>query len=119
MGSDYLFRRNKSSTPVTTTQKTVTVAELSCLTFSLTFERRPTYYLLNVIFPSVLINLLCLFNFIIPCETGEKVCVHDVRLSSFGEQCNQYVNYENEFIKIAYKKRCRKRNRKICLINGV
>ncbi len=45
----------------------------SCLSFSLAFKRKPTYFMLNVILPSILINFLCIFNFIIPCETGEKV----------------------------------------------
>ncbi|XP_075262044.1 neuronal acetylcholine receptor subunit eat-2-like isoform X2 [Convolutriloba macropyga] len=45
----------------------------SCISFSLSFKRKPTYFMLNVILPSILINFLCIFNFIIPCETGEKV----------------------------------------------
>ncbi|XP_063719365.1 neuronal acetylcholine receptor subunit eat-2-like isoform X3 [Symsagittifera roscoffensis] len=45
----------------------------SCIVFSLSFKRKPTYFMLNVILPSILINFLCIFNFIIPCETGEKV----------------------------------------------
>ncbi|XP_063713890.1 neuronal acetylcholine receptor subunit alpha-4-like [Symsagittifera roscoffensis] len=47
--------------------------EFSCLVFTLEFSRQPTYFVMNVIMPSVLINCLCVLNFGVPHETGEKV----------------------------------------------
>ena len=47
--------------------------EFSCLVYTLEFVRRPTYFVMNVIMPSVLINCLCVLNFGVPHETGEKV----------------------------------------------
>ncbi len=36
-------------------------------------RRRSVFYVANVIVPSVIINYLATFNFLIPCESGEKI----------------------------------------------
>ena len=40
---------------------------------AVSLARRPCYFLINVIFPSVLITLLSVFVFLLPNESGEKV----------------------------------------------
>ena len=41
--------------------------------FTLTLERRPLYYLLNIIIPSVVLAALSALNFAVPVDSGEKL----------------------------------------------
>ena len=43
------------------------------ITYYLVIWRRPNFFLFNYIQPSVLINILALFVFLIPAESGEKI----------------------------------------------
>ncbi|XP_048249179.1 neuronal acetylcholine receptor subunit alpha-3-like [Haliotis rufescens] len=45
----------------------------STLYIQFDFERRPTFFLLSVILPVVLLSFLNIFVFALPCECGEKV----------------------------------------------
>ena len=47
--------------------------EFADITYYLLIWRRPTFFLFNYIQPAVLINVLALFVFIIPAESGEKI----------------------------------------------
>ncbi|CAG0912407.1 unnamed protein product [Notodromas monacha] len=43
------------------------------VTYYMKFQRRPTYYIINYIFPSVLINMIGIMIFYVPCGSGEKI----------------------------------------------
>ena len=43
------------------------------ITYYLVIWRKPRFFLFNYIQPSVLINILALFVFLIPAESGEKI----------------------------------------------
>merc|ERR1711981_1080261 len=43
------------------------------ITYYLVIWRKPKFFLFNYIQPSVLINLLALFVFLVPAESGEKI----------------------------------------------
>ena len=43
------------------------------ITYYLVIWRKPKFFLFNYIQPSVLINILALFVFLIPAESGEKI----------------------------------------------
>ena len=43
------------------------------ITYYLVIWRKPLFFLFNYIQPSVLINILALFVFLIPAESGEKI----------------------------------------------
>ncbi|CAG0923505.1 unnamed protein product, partial [Notodromas monacha] len=43
------------------------------VTYYMTFQRRPMYYIINYIFPSVLINVIGVMIFYVPCGSGEKI----------------------------------------------
>ena len=47
--------------------------EFADITYYLLIWRRPTFFLFNYIQPAVLINILALFVFLIPAESGEKI----------------------------------------------
>ena len=44
----------------------------SGLRFNVRFHRKTAYFVINLIMPSFMINVLCIFNFLIPCSSGEK-----------------------------------------------
>ncbi len=44
------------------------------VTFTLSLQRKSTYYLVNMVCPSVLLSLVALVVLWVPAETGEKVC---------------------------------------------
>lgn len=43
------------------------------VTFTLVLQRRPTYYIFNIIFPTFLVGLVSVLSFSLPPATGEKV----------------------------------------------
>ena len=43
------------------------------VTFFLELERKSTFYVLNMLFPSILLTLMSILSFLIPSEAGEKV----------------------------------------------
>jgi hypothetical protein len=40
---------------------------------SMTFKRRPTFFMINIIFPIVLLGVLNLFVFVLPVDSGERI----------------------------------------------
>ncbi|XP_075242303.1 neuronal acetylcholine receptor subunit alpha-2-like isoform X2 [Convolutriloba macropyga] len=42
------------------------------LRYVIKFHRYTAYFVINLIMPSFMINVLCIFNFMIPCSSGEK-----------------------------------------------
>ena len=45
----------------------------AAVTVSLELNRRPTYYIINIIVPSAFLGYLSLFVFLLPSESGEKI----------------------------------------------
>ena len=45
----------------------------SVIVYSIHVERRSAFYVANVILPSIVINYLATFNFLLPCESEDKV----------------------------------------------
>ncbi|CAG0912406.1 unnamed protein product [Notodromas monacha] len=43
------------------------------VTYYMKFQRRPMYYIINYIFPSILINVIGIMIFYVPCGSGEKI----------------------------------------------
>ena len=43
------------------------------ISFTLTLERKPLYYLLNIIIPAVVLAALSALNFAVPVDCGEKL----------------------------------------------
>lgn len=43
------------------------------ITFSITVQRKPQYFVLNIMIPVVMVSLLNLLTFVIPCESGERL----------------------------------------------
>lgn len=43
------------------------------VTFSLTLKRKPHYFILNMMMPVLLLSVLNLFTFAIPCDSGERI----------------------------------------------
>ncbi|XP_075262698.1 uncharacterized protein LOC142354315 [Convolutriloba macropyga] len=46
---------------------------VSALRYTIRFYRVAAYFVINLIMPSLMINVLCMLNFAIPCSSGEKV----------------------------------------------
>ena len=56
--------------------------EFSVMTAQLFFERRILYYNFNFVVPCVLITLLVIGGFALPCECGEKIGLRNNSLHS-------------------------------------
>ena len=50
-----------------------TVYDIPGVSFTLTLERKPMYYLLNIIIPAVILAALSALNFAVPVDCGEKL----------------------------------------------
>lgn len=68
----YEFRGNGEWELVSTSSNVNTSAE-SRVVFSLTVRRIPTFYVINVIAPVVLLAVLNVFTFVLPMDSGEKM----------------------------------------------
>ena len=55
----------------------------SGLSFSLKIRRKPIYYILNTIFPIILLSVLNNFVFVLPCNSGEKLTFAIILFLSF------------------------------------
>lgn len=44
----------------------------SSITFSLTLKRKPSFYIMNIIFPVILLSILNCFTFVLPVMSGER-----------------------------------------------
>eukprot|EP00105_Crassostrea_gigas_P008486 XP_011423061.1 PREDICTED: neuronal acetylcholine receptor subunit alpha-3 [Crassostrea gigas] len=47
--------------------------EFSMLEFQVIFERRPGYYITNIVYPVILVSLLTNLVFLLPADSGEKI----------------------------------------------
>ena len=56
---------------------------MSMVKYYIYLERFPTYYLLNIIIPSVVLAFLSAFTFYVPVDSGEKVSLSITILLSF------------------------------------
>ncbi|XP_077992877.1 neuronal acetylcholine receptor subunit beta-4-like [Glandiceps talaboti] len=45
----------------------------SVITFTITFKRRPLYYIMNILLPCMLMAVLTLLVYLLPCDCGEKM----------------------------------------------
>ncbi|XP_063410370.1 neuronal acetylcholine receptor subunit alpha-5-like [Mytilus trossulus] len=48
-------------------------SSVNALYISMTFKRKPTFFMINVIFPIILLGILNLFVFALPADSGERV----------------------------------------------
>ena len=65
----------------------VTVVEgitYTSMTMSLTLQRRPTYYILNMVLPCVVLSMLSSLAFCLPVSCGERVSLQITVILSFG-----------------------------------
>ena len=49
------------------------ISNIPGVSYTLTLERRPTYYLLNIIIPTVVLASLSALTFAVPVDSGEKL----------------------------------------------
>ncbi len=59
------------------------VANLAAARFTLILRRKPTYYVLNIFLPSLVLTALSLIVFIVPIDAGEKLSLGITILLSF------------------------------------
>jgi hypothetical protein len=73
-GIDYHeFQENSIWTIVSTVSKVNQSTDDSVITFSITLERKPQYYVMNMILPIVCLGILSILVFVIPVDAGEKM----------------------------------------------
>ena len=67
-------------------QKVTTVEGITytSMTMSLTLQRRPTYYILNMVLPCVVLSMLGSLAFCLPVSCGERVSLQITVILSFG-----------------------------------
>ena len=73
----------------------------SCMTAQLFFERRVLYYNFNFVLPCLLITVLVIAGFALPCESGEKIGLRKWILSSF---CFSMLVINEEFFEFIHFK---------------
>ena len=57
--------------------------EMPSIAFTITLQRIPTYFVLNVIVPCVILTAMCAMVFLLPSESGEKVSFGTTLLLSY------------------------------------
>lgn len=55
------------------------------LTYSINVRRRKLYYLVNIVLPCVMLAVLTLLTFTIPCEAGEKISFSEYQILRYIE----------------------------------
>ena len=53
------------------------------VTINVTMKRKPTYYFLFIIVPLIVLYLLAMLSFAVPCESGEKISISITVLLSY------------------------------------
>lgn len=69
----YEFEENSVWTVVSTKSKLGIIGSESEITFSLEFQRKPQYYVMNMIIPIICMGFMGLLVFLIPVDAGEKM----------------------------------------------
>ncbi len=72
-----------SELPANTVLKNMEDETFNSVSFGLKFERKPTYYIINVVAPTLCLSLLVLLVMRLPAESGEKISMGVTLLLSF------------------------------------
>ncbi len=72
-----------SDRPAKVTEKTLEGYTLRTIQFELEFSRKPMYYVINVVAPTLCLSMLVLLVLRLPAESGEKISMGVTLLLSF------------------------------------